>query len=118
MTLAQTIVQDTVRTDHPTLVVVQDEWNGWRTAMVPLADLEDVRWLQPSGAPRPLIHAHVSCSKLHPGDLRHTCDGAAPHAVLVCVLKSHTAPHVFEELARRASSRAAGPSSSPRPQFR
>lgn len=117
MALAEAIVHDTVRTDHPTRVVVQDQWNGWRTAMVLLADLEDVRWLQPAGAPRPLIHAHVSCSKLHPGDLRHTCDGAAPHAVLVCVLKSHTAPRVFAELARRASSGAAGSSSSLHPEI-
>jgi hypothetical protein len=90
--------------DRETLVVVQREWNGWRTAMVMLTDLEDVRWLQPNGAPRPLIHAYVSCSKLQSGDLQHDCDlMSAPQRLLVCVLKSHTAPYVFENLARLAS---------------
>ena len=96
--------------DHRTMVVVQRDWQGWRTATVMLSDLEDIRWLQPNGAPRPMIHAHVTCSKLRPGDLQHDCDlRSAPHHLLVCVLKSHTAPSVFEELARRASTSAGEP---------
>jgi hypothetical protein len=92
-----------VAADHETLVVVQREWNGWRTATVLLTDLEDIQWLQPNGAPRPLIHAHVSCTKLQSGELQHDCDVmTAPHYLMVCVLKSHTAPRVFEELARHA----------------
>lgn len=93
----------------PALVVVQAEWDGWRTALVLLADLEDVQWLQPSGAPHPVIHAYVSCTNLRSGDLQHECDRtSAPHQLLVCVLKSHVTPSVFEELARRASERGAG----------
>jgi hypothetical protein len=89
--------------DHETFVVVQREWNGWRTATVKLTDLGRIQWLRPGGAPRPLIHAYVSCSKLQSGDLEHDCDPmSAPHDVLVCVLKSRTIPQVFEELVRRA----------------
>lgn len=93
-------------------VVVHSEWNGWRNAMVRLVHLEEIRWIQPTGAPRPLIHAHVNCTDVRSGDLQHECETtSAPHRLLVCVLKSHSAPSVFAELARRASSHAAlGPS--------
>lgn len=92
--------------DHHTFVVVQREWNAWRTSMVTLADLKDIQWLHPAGAPRPLIHAYVDCSHFPASDLQHECDlNSAPHRLLVCVLKSHTAPYVFDELARRASER-------------
>ncbi len=85
------------------LVVVQREWNGWRTAMVRVSDLEGIHWARPGGAPRPLIHAHVRCNKILSGDIPHECHGAAtPHSLMVCLLKSHTAPCVFEELSRRA----------------
>ena len=99
-----------------TLVVVQREWNGWRTALASVADLEDVHWLQPAGAPRPLIHAYVPCAKLRSGNIPHDCDRAsAPHHLLVCVLKSHTAPDVFEALTRRAGeARTVRTSSDPR----
>jgi hypothetical protein len=90
------------------LVVVQREWNGWRTGMVQLADLEDVHWSQPTGAPRPLIHAYVCCNMITSGDIPHDCQPAgSPHKVLVCLLKCHTAPCVFEELSRRADARVA-----------
>ena len=90
--------------EYDTLIVVQREWSGWRTGMVPLGNLKEIRWFQPTGAPRPLIHAYVSCTDIHSGDLQHDCElTSAPHRLLVCVLKSHTAPSVFNELARRAS---------------
>jgi hypothetical protein len=86
-----------------TLVVVQADWNGWRTATARLADLEDVRWLQPPGAPRPLIHASIECTKLVSRHVLHDCDpSSAPHAIVVCVLKCHTAPKVYEALSRHA----------------
>ena len=89
---------------HSTFVVVQREWNGWRTGMALLNDLHDIHWHQPPGAPRPLIHAYLSCSQLQSGNLPHDCEQrSAPHQLLVCLLKSHTAPWVFEDLARRAS---------------
>jgi hypothetical protein len=92
-----------------TLIVVQTEWNGWRTATARLADLENVHWFHPSGAPRALIHAYVRCTNVQSGDLSHDCQSASgPHDLLVCVLKSHTSPSVFEELSRLAS-KAGGP---------
>jgi hypothetical protein len=86
-----------------TEIVVQREWNGWRTARVRVSDLEDVHWLQPPGALRPLIHAYVPCTAIHSGDLSHDCGQAdAPHMLLVCVLKSHVAPSIFAHLSRSA----------------
>jgi len=84
------------------LVVVQRDWNGWRKAMAPVSALEDVHWHQPVGAPRPLIHAYVTCSALVSGDVPHECADGTPHRLLVCVLRQHTAPSVFEQLTRAA----------------
>jgi hypothetical protein len=85
-------------------VVVHREWNGWRNAMVRLAHLNEIRWVQPPGAPRPLIHAQVNCRDVYSGDLQHDCEPtSAPHPLLVWALKSHSAPLVFAELARRAT---------------
>jgi hypothetical protein len=88
---------------HDVLVVVQGEWNGWRKAFVPLSDLQDIHWLQPKGAPKPLIHAHVPCTSVMEGDIPHDCQRTpAPHRLLVCVLKCHSTVPVYAELARRA----------------
>jgi hypothetical protein len=88
------------------LVVVQGEWNGWRTAVARLVDLEQVHWLQPKGAPRRLIHAYVPCTKLQSGDVAHEChERSAPHRLLVCILKCHTAHSIFEALSRAADDR-------------
>ena len=85
------------------LVVVQRDWSGWRTAMARVGDLQDIHWSQPNGAPRRLIHASVCCNKIISGELAHECHlRPFPHNLVVCVLKSHTAPSVFEELSRRA----------------
>jgi hypothetical protein len=89
------------------IVVVQSEWNGWRTARVRVAHLEKLHWAQPAGAPRPLLHALVSCTQLQSGHLAHHCEASAPpHDLLVCVLKSHTQSAVFAELSRRADAAA------------
>jgi hypothetical protein len=86
-----------------TEIVVQREWNGWRTARVRVNDLEDVHWLQPPGAPRPIIHAYVPCTAIQSGEVPHDCrEASAPHSLLVCVLKSHVAPSIFEQLSRCA----------------
>ena len=86
------------------LVVVQSEWNGWQKAMAPLSALEEVHWHQPAGAPRPLIHAYTTCHALVSGSVPHDCAGAGqPHRLLVCVLKSHTAPVAFQHLVARAT---------------
>jgi hypothetical protein len=87
-------------------VVVHREWNGWRTAMVEVGDLEDVHWFQPKGAPRPLIHAYVQCTRIRSGEIEHDCHlTAPPHTLLVCILKSQTASCVFEKLSSQADER-------------
>jgi hypothetical protein len=92
--------------DDSTLVVVQREWDGWRTAQVRLADLEDVHWFQPTRAPRPLIHAFVLCSSVVSGEVPHDCrQTPAPHRLLVCVLKTHTAPGIYAQLSALANAR-------------
>jgi hypothetical protein len=88
------------------LVAVQTDWNGWRTAMVRVAHLENIHWAQPFGARRPMIHAIVSCDRLVSGDISHHCDRTACHRLPVYVLKSHTQPAVFAELSRRAGAAA------------
>lgn len=96
-----------MRPDDRTLVVVQLEWNSWQTATVRLADLEDIHWRQPTGAPRPLIHARVPCAAFGSGRLAHEgSPRSTTHRVLeqmlVCVLKHHNAPQVYAELTHRA----------------
>lgn len=95
------------RHDDHGMVVVQREWNGWRTAIVHLSELEDVHWAQPHGAPRPMIHASVRDDKLVEGDSARD-PGPSSTRVVVCVLKRHTTPGVFLELTRRADATAAG----------
>jgi hypothetical protein len=97
-------VSTTAAQQPAALVVVQRDWNGWRKAMAPLAALEGVHWHQPPGAPRPLIHAYVTCDALVSGDGPHECvDGSTPHRLLVCLLKCHIAPLVYEVLSARAN---------------
>jgi hypothetical protein len=92
-----------METHDDALVSVHSEWYGWKTAEVQLGDLETVHWRQPTGAPRPLLHAYVSCSTIA-GRLPHECPReTAPHKLLVCVLKKSTVPSVYAEIARRAS---------------
>ena len=75
------------------LVCVQCEWDGWRTAEVRLVDLQNLHWLQPERAPRPLVHGYVSCACIIAGGLSHECDRTeGPHTLLVCVLKKHVVP--------------------------
>jgi hypothetical protein len=79
------------------------EWNDWRSTHVRLGNLRDAHWHQPHGAPRPLLHAYVSCTDIGSGDLSHTCDvSSAPHLVRVCLLKGHNVPSAYAEVARRA----------------
>jgi hypothetical protein len=84
-------------------VSVTAGWNDWRSAMVRFADLRDIHWHQPKGAPHPLIHAYVSAAHVVSGDLSHPCDDASvPHHIRACILKSHNMPAVYEELTRTA----------------
>lgn len=85
------------------LIRVQSDWDGWRNAEVRLGDLHDVHWFQPTRAPRALVHGYISCSKIVTGEISHDCDReSAPHQLQVCILKRHTIPTVYAELARRA----------------
>lgn len=94
---------DQQRREQPTLVVVQRAWSDWRTAVVHVTELEEIHWFQPAGAARPLIHAYVWCDKIVSGNLSHDClDSPSPHRLLICLLKSHTAPVVYETLAEQA----------------
>jgi hypothetical protein len=85
------------------LVQVRCAWNAWRTAEVRVADLRDIHWLQPAGAPRPLLHAYVDCNKLVSGQISHDCGGTSrPHKLLICVLKRSAVPQTYGELSQIA----------------
>lgn len=90
-------------TTHEGLVRIQAAWNGWRSAEVRLTDLHDLHWFEPAGAHGRLLHAWIDCSDIVAGSIPHDCASSpAPHRLRVCVLKSHTLPRVYTELARRA----------------
>jgi hypothetical protein len=90
-------------TNENTLIFVQREWDGWRTAEVRLGDLEHIHWFQPSEAPCALVHGYIWCASITAGNIPHICEpSAGPHRLLVCVLKRHSLPSVYAELARRA----------------
>jgi hypothetical protein len=91
-----------VRIDE-TVIRVHRDWNGCRTAEVRLGDLEQIHWFQPFGAPRPLVHGHISCASIVSGDIPHECNRPeSAHRLLVCILKKHTIASVHAELVRRA----------------
>jgi hypothetical protein len=92
-----------MRVSDETVICVQGEWNGWKTAEVRLRDLLDVHWRQPIRAPRTLVHGYVRCTDIIAGEIPHACEHAGvSHRLLVCVIKRHSAPSAYEELARRA----------------
>src|SRR5688572_13991907 len=88
--------------DTTLLVPVQLQWDGWRTAEVPLAALHDIHWFQPPGAPRPMVHAYVSAATLPDTapPLRHA--GETTQLLRVCVLKHHTPSTVYDTLSKQA----------------
>jgi hypothetical protein len=91
-----------MRADEDLRISVTSDWKDWRSTHVRIADLLDIHWHQPLGAPHPLVHAYIACSEIV-GDRPHVCDEAgSPHHVRVCVLKSHNIPSVYNALARRA----------------
>lgn len=90
-------------------IAVTAEWNDWHCASARFADLRDVHWLQPKGAPHALIHAYASCGHITNGHLPHQCDGSPAHQVRVCVLKVHNLPDVYAELVKKADARGAAP---------
>lgn len=103
--------ETSVRAYDDILIRVHCEWNGWRSAEVRLADLSEVYWFQPAGAPQAIVHGYISCSSVVTGDIPHDCDRrSAPHRQLVCILKRHAIPTVYTELARRADEQRRLPS--------
>jgi len=114
-------LEEAMRTTNPTdhiLVRVQREWNGWQKGEVRLGDLQNIHWLQPERAHRPLLHAYISCASIIAGEIPHNCERTkGPHTLLVCVLKRHSTPSVYAEIARRAvataDARAERPMSAP-----
>ena len=85
------------------LIRVQSNWNGWRSANVRFCDLHDPHWFQPTSAPKALVHGYISCSDIVAGSVPHDCDDrSAPHRLHVCILKRHTIPALYAELARQA----------------
>ena len=89
--------------DVGTLVPVRCAWNAWQTAEVRLGDLEGIHWYQPTGAPRPLVHAYVDSAKTR-GLIAQACRTTPePHRLLVCVLKRDAASPAYSELVRLAA---------------
>ena len=89
--------------EDETLIRVQRDWAGWRTGEVRLCDLQSVHWFQPGRAPRAMVHGYISCASIVSGDIPHDCHlTEGPHRLLVCVVKRHTLPRAYVELARRA----------------
>jgi hypothetical protein len=92
-----------MRINEEALVPVQLEWNAWKVAEVRFGDLEDIHWLQPSGAPRPLLHAFVRPAKVACVSLpNHPDADVMPERLRVCVLKCHTIAETYLALASRA----------------
>jgi hypothetical protein len=89
------------------VIQVRSAWNAWRAAEVLADSLEDIHWLQPSGAPRRLVHGYTWCTHIVGGEIPHGCSGTdGPHRLLVCVLKHDASPTIHSDLSRRADVRA------------
>jgi hypothetical protein len=86
-------------TTNDTPIRVHGAWDGWQHAEVRFADLEDVHWLHPHGAPHALIHAYISCGSISAGEIPHDCSPrSAPHRLRICVLKRHATPSAYAAL--------------------
>src|SRR5688572_11568861 len=95
--------EERLQTNEKMPIFVRREWDGWRTAEVRLGDLQNIHWFQPRGAPRALVHGYISCASITAGSIPHNCElSGRPHRLLVCVLKRHSPPSVYAEIARRA----------------
>lgn len=84
-------------------ICLHADWKHCVTASTRFADLHDVHWYQPPGAPHAMVHGYVACTDIVTGAIPHTCDPTTtPHRLYVCVLKRHTIPSLYAELARLA----------------
>jgi hypothetical protein len=88
-------------------ICLHADWKHCQTASARFADLHDVHWHQPPGAPQAMVHGYVACTNIVTGDIPHHCNPiTAPHRLHVCVLKRHTIPAVHAALARLADRRS------------
>jgi hypothetical protein len=88
-------------------ICLHADWKHCQVASARFADLHDVHWHQPPGAPQAMVHGYVACSDMVTGAIPHECDPmTTPHRLYVCVLKRHTIPKVYAELARLADRQA------------
>jgi hypothetical protein len=82
-------------------VVVRRQWNHWMHGTVRLNDIDHPHWDDYSGgfqarAPRPFIHAYISCNAFVSGEVGHSCaHGAGPHRIKVCIVKKDNTPGIF-----------------------
>lgn len=113
------LTEDTTMAPYDDVTVsISAPWDDWRSAQIRLNDLSDPHWHQPAGAPRPLLHAYVTCERIVSGALPHVCDPSSrPHRIRVCILKKHNTSSAYTEVERRARDRTAA-SSEPRPRQR
>ena len=90
------------------LLCLHRDWKSGASATARFADLHDVHWHQPPGAPHSMVHGYVLCTQIASGGIPHDCDPvSAPHRLDVCVLKKHAMTAVYAELARVADRRMA-----------
>jgi hypothetical protein len=98
-----------IRREQSKLIVVRAHWNqaNWlKVLAIPLDALSGFHWTRysegnPTVAPRPLLHAYVSCHVIPRGeDFAHECEsgGRRPHRVKVCILPRDN-PRIFDALA-------------------
>jgi len=103
-------------TELAMMIRIHRLWDGWRSAEVPLHNLEGLHWRQPDGAPCAMLHAFVWCTPAINGDLDHDCDGViASHRLSVCILKHDLLPTLYATLAKRADGAPTTTLESPQP---
>jgi hypothetical protein len=99
------------------IVWVRRQWNDYRDAAYRIEDVSGWRWSYVSGgvnapAPRPFVHAYVSCDGMIEGELAHSCaHRRGPHCIKVCVTKKMN-KKIWSEIERLA-----GPAPQTRSQF-
>lgn len=94
---------DTMAGTNTQTISLTRGWNDWHWANAPLNVLRDIHWHRPTGAPRPIVHAYISCDDIADGELSHQCCAAsAPHRLLVCVLRRRNLPTAYAQIAQQA----------------
>lgn len=101
-------VAEPTYTPQSKTVTVRRQWNDWRLATVNMDSLSGVHWDTYSGgvnakAPRPFLHAYMSCDAVLEGEIAHSCmHGEGPHMIKVCIVKKDNGKDIFERLRQAA----------------